>query len=37
MTTDLEVTFYYRYAQSLKFIGQTDKANEMMAIFESKK
>lgn len=37
MTTDLEVVFYYRYAQSLKFIGQTDKANEMMAIFESKR
>jgi hypothetical protein len=37
ITTDLEVTFYFRYAQCLKFIGQIEKANEMMAIFESKK
>ncbi len=37
ITTDLEFTFYYRYAKSLEFIGQIEKANEMMAIFESKK
>ncbi|MBP6557162.1 MAG: hypothetical protein KAX93_01475 [Flavobacterium sp.] len=37
MTPDLEATFYYRYAKSLAFIGQTAKAIEMMAIFESKK
>ncbi len=37
ITTDLEVAFYYRYAQSLKAIGQMEKANEMMVMFESKK
>jgi hypothetical protein len=37
MTTDLEPAYYYRYAQSLKAIGQTDKAKEMMALYESKK
>jgi hypothetical protein len=34
LTTDLEASYYYRYAQSLKSISQVDKANEMMAIFE---
>lgn len=37
LTTDLEAEFYYRYAQSLKAVKQFDKANEMMAIWESKK
>ncbi len=35
-TPDLETTFYYRYAQCLKAIGEKEKAKEMMAIFESK-
>lgn len=34
MTTDLETTFYYRYAESLKSIGQIEKAEEMMDLFE---
>lgn len=37
MTTDLEVEFYYRYAMSLKYVGQIDKAKEIMAVYESKK
>jgi len=37
LTTDLEAEFFYRYAMSLKFVGQTDKAKEIMAIYESKK
>lgn len=36
MSPDTEVSYYYRYAQSLKETGQTEKANEMMIIFESK-
>jgi hypothetical protein len=36
ITTDLEPAYYYRYAQSLKSIGQNEKADEMMKIFESK-
>ena len=30
MTSDLDSEYYYRYAQSLKSIGQNDKANAMM-------
>ena len=30
MTTNLEPKYYYQYAQSLKFIGQIDKANEIL-------
>jgi len=37
LTTDLETEFYYRYAMSLKFIGEFEKAKEIMAIYESKK
>jgi outer membrane protein OmpA-like peptidoglycan-associated protein len=33
MTTDLEPEYYYRYASSLRSIGENDKANEMMAKF----
>ena len=33
---DLDTVYYYRYAQCLKAIGQTKKAEEMMKIFESK-
>ena len=36
LTSDLEEAYYYRYAQALKSIRQIDKANEMMAIFESR-
>ena len=34
---ELEAVYYYRYAESLKSIGQTEKAEEMMALFQSKK
>ncbi|WP_369753857.1 tetratricopeptide repeat protein [Flavobacterium sp. WC2409] len=30
MTSDLEPEYYYHYAQSLNFIGQNDKANEIL-------
>ncbi len=36
MSPDIEPSYYYRYAQSLKETGQTEKANEMMVLFESK-
>ncbi|MES2573627.1 MAG: hypothetical protein V4572_01670 [Bacteroidota bacterium] len=36
-TSDLEIVYYYRYAQVLKSVGQTNKANEMMKVFENKK
>jgi len=36
MTTDLEPEYYYRYGQSLKSVGQNDKANEMLEIFHQK-
>lgn len=36
ITPDLETTFYYRYAQCLKSIGEKEKAKEMMEIFETK-
>jgi hypothetical protein len=36
LTTDLEPEYYYRYAQTLTSIKQTEKANEMMQLFESK-
>ncbi|WP_291103708.1 MULTISPECIES: OmpA family protein [unclassified Flavobacterium] len=36
MTSDLEPEYYYRYAQSLKSIGENDKANEMMEKFHQK-
>jgi hypothetical protein len=35
-TGDLDSIYYYRYAQSLKVTNQTEKANEMMILFESK-
>lgn len=34
MTTDLEPEYYYRYANSLKAIGQNDKANDMLKKFD---
>jgi len=33
MTTDLEPEYYYRYASSLRSIGENDKANQMMEKF----
>jgi outer membrane protein OmpA-like peptidoglycan-associated protein/tetratricopeptide (TPR) repeat protein len=33
MTADLEPEYYYRYAQSLRSVGQNDKANQMMEKF----
>ncbi len=36
MTSDLEPEYYYRYAQSLKSIGENDKANELMEKFYQK-
>jgi len=36
MTTDFEPVYYFRYGASLKAIGQIEKSNEMMAIYESK-
>ncbi len=36
MTLDLEPEYYYRYAQSLKSIGENNKANEMMEKFHQK-
>jgi outer membrane protein OmpA-like peptidoglycan-associated protein/tetratricopeptide (TPR) repeat protein len=35
-TPDLEPEYYYRYAQSLRSIGQNDKANEMLELFNQK-
>jgi outer membrane protein OmpA-like peptidoglycan-associated protein/tetratricopeptide (TPR) repeat protein len=34
--TDLEAEYYYRYAQSLRSIGQNDKADEMLQKFIQK-
>lgn len=34
---ELEAVYYYRFAESLKSIGQTEKAKEMMLLFQSKK
>lgn len=36
MDATLDDMYYYRYAQSLKGIDQTEKANEAMLLFESK-
>ena len=36
LTSDLEPEYYYRYGQSLKAIGQNDKANAMLAQFYEK-
>jgi tetratricopeptide (TPR) repeat protein len=36
MTSDLRPEYYYRYAQSLKAIGQNDKANEILELFVQK-
>jgi outer membrane protein OmpA-like peptidoglycan-associated protein/tetratricopeptide (TPR) repeat protein len=36
MTTSVEPEYYYRYAQSLKSIGETDKANKLLVAFHTK-
>jgi outer membrane protein OmpA-like peptidoglycan-associated protein len=36
LSSDLEAEYYYRYGQSLKAIGETDKANEMLEVFHQK-
>lgn len=33
---DLEPVYFYRYAQSLKAVGKTDKANKMLDLFSQK-
>lgn len=35
-TTDFEIVYYYRYAQALKAVGQNNKSDEMMKVFETK-
>ena len=35
-TTDLDPEYYFRYAQSLRSIGQNDKANELLELFNQK-
>jgi hypothetical protein len=37
LTTDLDPVYYYRYAESLKAIHETEKAKKMMDIFQAKK
>ena len=34
---NLDAVYYYRYAESLKAIGEIEKAKEMMTLFEAKK
>lgn len=36
LTKKVDSVYYYRFAQCLKAIGQTEKANQMMELFESK-
>ena len=36
MTTNLESEYYYRYAESLKSIGQNEKAKEIIEIFNKR-
>lgn len=36
MNTDLEPEYYFRYSQSLKSIGENQKANEMQQLFRQK-
>jgi len=36
MSNDLDSEYYYRYAKSLKAIGENDKANEILAKFNQK-
>lgn len=36
LTTDVDPEYYYRYAHCLKSIGQTDKGNKMLEVFNQK-
>lgn len=36
LTSDLETEYYFRYALSLKYVEEIDKANEMMKIYNKK-
>ncbi|MDD5151768.1 MAG: OmpA family protein [Flavobacterium sp.] len=36
MNSNLEPEYYYRYSQSLKAVGQNEKANEMLEMFNQK-
>ncbi|PKB18926.1 OmpA family protein [Flavobacterium sp. 5] len=36
LTTDVDPEYYYRYAYCLKSVGQNDKANEMLKIYNDK-
>jgi len=36
MTSDLEPVYYYQYAKSLRFIGQNDKADEILEKFKER-
>ncbi len=36
MNTEVAPEYYYRYSQSLRAVGQYDKADEMMALFNQK-
>lgn len=36
LTADLEPEYYFRYSKALASVGQNEKANEMMAIFEKR-
>ncbi|WP_333599868.1 hypothetical protein [Flavobacterium sp.] len=36
ITTDLDPVYFYRYAKSLKAVGDTERATEMMALFDAK-
>ena len=35
-TTELEPEYYFRYAQSLRSVGQNEKANELLKLFDQK-
>ncbi len=37
LTTELDPVYYYRYAESLKAIHETEKAQKMMELFQAKK
>ncbi|MBW4362182.1 OmpA family protein [Flavobacterium taihuense] len=36
LTTNVDPVYYYRYAYCLRSVGQTDKANEMLKIYNQK-
>ena len=36
MSTNLEASYYFRYAQALKGINEMEKSEEMMQLFKSK-